>query len=256
MKRSLVFSLVALALVGCSAAPSSVKTLETKAPVYALEVGLQGKQEVAPFAKPAAIVTDSYLATLAQVKEMSKLGAAIDQVQTLTAEDAPDRAVAAKPESSQEKADGEAYKWASDSRQLYIGWGFKWVSLFGTSRHAYYSPSRNRVLLIDYNWLGFKKHASEVDSPVYRLAAAILSTPHDDYLYNCKQCFNMAKDAGYENRAQNCRAFMVQLPILGPHWIFLDSTDRPQVIVNARSGSLTTTGPVIEILRFLFTTTL
>lgn len=254
MKRNLLLSLVALALVGCGASPSPLLTANQAAPNYAMEVAVAGKGEAAKTVLPAA--ADALASTLDQLKALSRLGVAIDEVETLTADDAPAYAVAAKPETSQKKADAEALKWAADSRQLYLGWGFKWFSLVGTSRHAYYSPSLKKLLLLDYNWLGWKKRATAAVSPVYAQAAALLSIPHDNYLYDCKKCFNIAKDAGYENKVQNCRAFMVNLSTYGPQWIFLDGTNRPQVIVNASTGLVTTSGPLFDALKFLFTITL
>lgn len=259
MKRFFVMSLVAVALVGCGKAPMTVLP-ETQAPSYSVDLTVNKAQttQTTQVTQVGVAKSESQIA-LEQLASLAKVGPVIDQIATLTSEDAPNSigyAIQAKPEWSQEKADKAAKEWSTDAQQLYIGWSFNGLSLFGTSRHAYYSKSKDRLLLVDYNWLGWKKHQTETSSPVYKLAAAVLATPSDDYLYDCKQCYRIAKDYGYENTAKSCRAFMVSLPFFGPYWMFLDGSDKPQVLVNARTGGPTTDGWILDAIRLLFSVTL
>lgn len=259
MKRFFVMSLVAVALVGCGKAPMMVLP-EAQAPSYSVDLTVNIAQntqtsQTSQTSQNTVAKSESQL-VLDQLASLAKVGPVIDQIDTLTSDDAPSYTVQAKPEWSQEKADKAAKEWSSDAQQLYIGWSFNGLSLFGTSRHAYYSKSKDRLLLVDYNWLGWKKHQTETSSPVYKLAAAVLATPSDDYLYDCKKCYRIAKDYGYQNTAKSCRAFMVSLPFFGPYWMFLDGSDKPQVLVNARTGGPTTDGWILDAIRMLFSVTL
>ncbi len=172
--------------------------------------------------------------------------------------------VQAMPETTQDKADKEAYKWASDAKQIYVGWGYsgRWapLSMFGLSRHVYYSVDKKRLLYVDYNFFRFTKARWESDDIVLKYAGKyitwVLSEPRGRYPYNGREAFNQATKYGYsyQNRPRaTIKATLISPLIIGPKWIFFDGVDRPCLIVDAADGQVTTDGWVLDILKILFT---
>lgn len=172
--------------------------------------------------------------------------------------------VQAMPETTQDKADKEAYKWASDAKQIYVGWGYagRWapLSMFGQSRHVYYSVDKKRLLYVDYNFFRFTKARWESDDIILKYAGKyitwVLSEPRGRYPYNGREAFGQASKYGYsyQNRPRaTIKATLISPLIIGPKWIFFDGVDRPALIVDAADGQVTTDGWVLDILKILFT---
>lgn len=172
--------------------------------------------------------------------------------------------VQAMPETTQFKADKEAYQWASDAKQIYVGWGYagRWapLSIFGQSRHVYYSVDKKRLLYVDYNFFRFTKSRWESDDIILKYAGKyitwVLSEPRGRYPYNGREAFGEAMKYGYsyQNRPRaTIKGILISPLLIGPKWIFFDGVDRPALFVDAADGQVTTDGWVLEILRLLFT---
>lgn len=171
--------------------------------------------------------------------------------------------VQAMPEKTQGKADNEAFKWAADARQIYVGWGFsgRWAPLssFGQSRHVYYSITKKRLLYVDYSFLHFTRARWESDDIILKIGGKyltwILTEPRGRYPYNGREAFNEAARWGYvyENRPRAIIKGIAIHPILiGPKWVFFDASDRPSMTVDAADGEVRWDGYLLDILRLLF----
>ncbi|MBM3268489.1 MAG: hypothetical protein FJZ01_12640 [Candidatus Sericytochromatia bacterium] len=172
--------------------------------------------------------------------------------------------VQAMPEGTQGKADKEAFKWASDAKEIYVGWGYAGrvapLAFFGQSRHVYYSVEKSRLLYIDYNFFSFTKARWESDDIVLKLGGKyitwLLSEPRGRFPYNGREAFWEATKYGYSyhNRPKaTIKAICISPLIIGPKWVFFDAVDKPIIIVDAADGEVRWDGWLIDILRLLFT---
>jgi hypothetical protein len=172
--------------------------------------------------------------------------------------------VQAMPETTQGKADKEAYAWASDAKEIYVGWGFggRWapMALFGQSRHVYYSVQKTRLLYVDYNFFKFTKARWESDDIILKFGGKyitwVLSEPRGRFPYNGREAFWEANRFGYtyHNRTRaTIKAICISPLIVGPKWIFMDGVDKPTMVVDAADGEVKWDGLLLDILRLLFT---
>ncbi len=172
--------------------------------------------------------------------------------------------VQAMPESTQGKADKEAFKWAGDAKEIYVGWGYAGrvapLAFFGQSRHVYYSVEKARLLYIDYNFFSMTKARWESDDIVLKLGGKyitwLLSEPRGRFPYNGREAFWEATKYGYSyhNRPRaTIKAICISPLIIGPKWVFFDAVDKPAIIVDAADGEVRWDGWLLEILRLLFT---
>lgn len=172
--------------------------------------------------------------------------------------------VQAQPETTQDKADKEALKWAGDAKQIYVGWGFagRWapLAMFGQSRHVYYSVDKTRLLYLDYNFFRFTKSRWESDDIILKFAGKyiswVLTEPRGRYPYNGLDAFNQASKYGYayQNRPKaTIKAICIHPIFVGPKWVFFDSIGRPAMVVDAATGETTWDGLLLDILKLLFT---
>lgn len=186
-------------------------------------------------------------------------GPVIEHLETLGANlDTPSGyELMASPESTQPKAIQHAQSWASDAEQLYLGWGFKWLSFIGHARHVFWSPSKKKLLTLDYGFWGNLTHETESENLAMTyggsLIRQLLREPRSNPAFDGKAAFQRAKKAGF-NAATNeaIKAILLDVYFLGPVWIFFDYRNQPAVIVDADDGRVISDSHVLEILKYLF----
>jgi hypothetical protein len=156
------------------------------------------------------------------------------------------------PADSQAKADEVARAWAPDARPIFAGYGFwkkAWISFV---RHGYYSRTKDRALMLDFA-ISKRVLVRKTDEPggAYGDAATVLDDAADQYTYGAKLATDIAKAHGYTPKKIHVAAIM-NLRLYGPHWVFLDDRDwTPTLMVNAKTGQVTRTGPMIEAVKLL-----
>ncbi len=183
------------------------------------------------------------------VQDLSTLGANIDEE--------PGYGVMATPDSTQAKAVTHAKTWASDAEQLYLGWGFKWMTFVGHSRHVFWSPTKKKLLTLDYGFWGSLKDQYESESLAMTyggsLVRQLLREPSDTHAFNGKDAFQRAKKAGLQAPAQGAiKAILLDAYFVGPVWIFFDYRNEPAMLVDANDGRVISDSHILDILKYLF----
>lgn len=264
MRMATVGMAIALLLAGCG---RTVAPTVSVAPPRALAPASQAlKAPVAPVATtPAVTVVDAATAKpeapaaagvteatqWATMQAIARKGGLVTGLSSLTAEAPSGYATQLLPETTQAKAEALARAWASDARQAYIGWGFWKVSALGRVRHTYYSPSKQRVLKLEYSVTsGFLKQYEDV-ADGYDLAFLVLRDAYDVNAFRVKDAHERARSYGYRP-GKNTTASLLNFVFLGPVWCFIDDrTWEPTVLVKAESGDVVTSGPLMWAASYL-----
>lgn len=169
----------------------------------------------------------------------------------------------AKPETTQARADKEAYAWASDAKMIYVGWGFAGRSslwkFLGQSRHVYYSPSQRRLLYLDYNFFRMKKSAWQSRDIALeyggKVISAILNEPRGEFPFNGREAYDQATKMGYVygNRTYaTIKGVCLQPLLIGPQWFFMDVAGKPTVMVDAVTGQTRMNHWLMEVVKLIF----
>jgi hypothetical protein len=156
------------------------------------------------------------------------------------------------PSSSQDKAEKVAHEWAPDARQIFVGYGYWKKPFISFVRHGYYSAKKDRALMLDFAVSKLALvHKSDEDGDNYRDAADALGDADDVYKYTAKLATEVAKANGYFPKKFHVGA-LLNLAFYGPQWVFLNDEDwTPELLVNAKTGDVTKTGPMMEAAKFL-----
>lgn len=184
----------------------------------------------------------------ALVQDLDSLGADLDDESTY--------GLMATPESTQAAAVATARAWASDAEQLYLGWGFKWLTVIGHARHVFWSDSKKKLLTLDYGFWGNLRDQVESDNLAMRYGSSIvkqlLREPSDRHDFDGKAAFQRAKKAGLQAPAQGAiKAILLDVYFLGPVWIFFDYRNEPAMLVDANDGRVISDSYVLDILKYL-----
>ncbi|MEB3205312.1 MAG: hypothetical protein VKP57_11515 [Candidatus Sericytochromatia bacterium] len=175
----------------------------------------------------------------------------------------PGFSVQAKPETTQARADREAYAWAYDAKMLYVGWGFAGRSslwqFFGQSRHVYYSASKQRLLYLDYNFFRMKKSVWQSRDIVLEYGGKVISfflnEPRGEFPFNGREAYNQATRMGYSygNRTYaTIKGVCIQPLLVGPNWFYMDVTGKPTVMVDAVTGESRMSHWLMDVVKIIF----
>ncbi|MBM3259413.1 MAG: hypothetical protein FJY99_06680 [Candidatus Sericytochromatia bacterium] len=175
----------------------------------------------------------------------------------------PGFSVQAKPETTQARADREAYAWAYDAKMLYVGWGFSGRSslwqFLGQSRHVYYSASKQRLLYLDYNFFRMKKSVWQSRDIVLEYGGKIISfflnEPRGEFPFNGREAYNEATRMGYSygNRTYaTIKGVCLQPLLVGPSWFYMDVTGKPTVMVDAVTGESRMSHWLMDVVKIIF----
>lgn len=241
-------SFVTATVQGFNSQPAPV--MDTVAPV------VEGKTS----APSAPVITQNPLARLeADLRTVATHGPIVQHLETLGAnlDEESGYGVMATPDATQAKAMKTAQEWASDAEQLYLGWGFKWVTFVGHSRHVFWSPTKKKLLTLDYGFWGTLKDRTETENLAMTYGGALirqlLREPSYRYEFDGKEAFQRAKKAGLEAPAQGAiKAILVDIYFLGPIWVFFDYRNNPAMLVDANDGRTISDSYVLDILKYLF----
>lgn len=212
-------------------------------------------RRLTPVAAPAE---DARTEALASAKALAAYGPLVTGLEDLDAlDETPAFGVQTSPEKTQMKADELARAWSPDAKQLWLAWGFKTISLFGNSRHVYFSASKKRLFTVDFGFWGNKRGQYETTGLVVqyagKLISALLQEPRDIYPVNGREAYNRARGQAYMNATRGTMKVMLLNPyIVGPQWVFLDESNKPSVCVDANTGEVTSGGILLELLGYLF----
>ncbi|MNK70877.1 hypothetical protein D3C87_903130 [compost metagenome] len=211
-------------------------------------------------APSAPVVLETPLARLeADLRTVAMHGAVVQDLDTLGANIDEESAygVMATPDATQGKAVKTAQEWASDAEQLYLGWGFKWLTFVGHSRHVFWSPRKKKLLTLDYGFWGTLKDRTETENLAMTYGGALirqlLREPNYNYAFDGKAAFQRAKKAGLEAPSQGAiKAILLDIYFLGPIWVFFDYRNNPAMLVDANDGRTISDSYVLDILKYLF----
>lgn len=158
------------------------------------------------------------------------------------------------PGDTQFKADQIAKKWADDSKQVYIGWGFWKSTLLAQTQHFYYSPSKKKKYIITFKLTSFKHTTAEEDAPKFDLANKVLKGAADIHSWNGRLAHSQAKKSGYTPGGRNEVGVLIHPLVLGPMWVWLDNEDHqyPLMAVKAHSGAVVRDGLEMMAIRYMF----
>lgn len=263
MKRLVLCALASTMLVTAGCGQRSM--VPASAPVFFSQPRLDyGSAKVtSPKTSEAPVAPVAETSSLDKVRDdfrqVAQYGPIIQDLETLGA-DLDDEEVAygvlASPDSTQGKAIKLAKEWASDAEQLYLGWGFKWLTVLGHSRHVFWSPSKKKLLTLDYGVWGTLKDQYETENLAMKYAGGLvrqlLREPNDTHAFNGKEAFNRAKKAGLQAPAQGAiKAILIEAYFIGPVWIFFDYRNEPAMFVNANDGRVISDSLVLDILKYL-----
>lgn len=261
-------SLVALSasLVGCGVqtaynAPTVSQMAKAPAAVQPAQPALGAAPadpdagRLVPVAAPAK---DARAEALATAKAIAAYGPLVTDLDNLDAlDEQPAYGTQTTPEKTQAKADELARTWSPDAKQLWLGWGFKTISLFGNSRHVYFSADKKRLLTIDFGFWGTKRGQYETTGLVVQYAGKLIATflqePRDIYPISGREAYNRARYKAYTNPTRGTmKVILINPYIVGPQWVFLDASNKPSVCVDANTGEVTSGGLLLDILGYLF----
>lgn len=258
-------SLVALGsiLAGCGVAPTYTvsRSVDAKPRATALNLTPAPSAPAAPTPTPPAAPAPSsgLTETLAAAKELGQYGPLMSGFETLVApgDERGAYGVQTTPQKTQEKADAAAREWASDSKQMWLGWGFKTFAFFGRSRHVYFSASKKRLLTIDFNFWGKKIGEYETTGLVTqyagKLISKVLEEPRDAYAIDGADAYRIAKQAGFQMPTNgNIKVLLFQPMFFGPQWLFLNGENKPSVIVDAKTGEVSSGGLLLQLIGYIF----
>lgn len=210
---------------------------------------------VVPVAPPAQ---DKRTEALATAKAIAAYGPLVTDLESLDAiDETPAFGVQTSPEKTQVKADELAHEWAPDAKQLWLAWGFKTFSLFGNSRHVYYSATKKRMLTIDFGFWGTRRGQYETTGLVVQYAGKLIATflkePRDIYPVSGREAYNRARYQAYTDPTRGTmKVLLIQPYLVGPQWVFLDARNKPSVCVDANTGEVTSGGLLLNLLGYLF----
>lgn len=155
------------------------------------------------------------------------------------------------PENTQDRAQELARAWDPEARQVYVGWGFWGVSLLGQVRHVYYSKRTNRQLRLEYSFTRNRLVRTECDGSDFKDAFLVLRDAYDMHPWQAKDAYARAKRAGYR-QGKFVTASLLHLVGFGPQWVFIeDRSWTPTVAVDAETGEVTTSGPLMWAITYL-----
>lgn len=261
MKRSILVVLAATVLAtGCGqrgAIAPTAPTFHSQQAVGLAETPSQLETKPAP---QAPVVVESPLDRLeADLRDVARHGPVIEGLETLGAnlDEEAGFGTQATPESTQAKAVQTALQWASDAEQIYLGWGFKWLTFVGHSRHTFWSQSKKKMLTLDYGFFGTQKAIYETENLAMKYGGIIirqlLREPSDRHAFNGKEAFRRAKNAGLEAPTNApIKAILIDVYFVGPTWIFFDYRNQPAMLVDANDGRTISDSRILDILKYLF----
>ncbi|MBO9540643.1 hypothetical protein J7643_08635 [bacterium] len=265
MKTAKAGLAIALLLSGCGRAVApTVSTVQpraaapaqvaAKAPATSLVSAplASAPKATAPQAPEAAPAPASFEALQwDHLRAIGQAGGLVTGLSSLTAEVPASYTTQIVPESTQALAQARAKAWAPDARQAYIGWGFWKVSLLSRVRHAYYSPSKKKVLKLEYSVSSVFLNQYEDDGDGYDLGFLVLRDAYDVHRYQVKEAHSKARSYGYRP-GKNTTAALLNFVLLGPVWCFIDDrTWEPTVLIKADSGDVVTSGPLMWAASYL-----
>lgn len=264
MKRLALLALASTILLSTGCGQRSAVT--ATAPAFSSQPNLAAGSIAQPAAPaqgqtPAApVVAESPLDRLeADFRTVALHGPVIQDVATLGAnlDEESGYGIMATPESTQAKAVKQAQEWASDAEQLYLGWGFKGLTFVGHARHVFWSPSKKKLLTLDYGFWGTLKDQVETENLAMKYGGALvrqmLREPSDRHEFNGKEAYQRAKKAGFEAPTHGAiKGILLDVYFLGPFWIFFDYRNQPAVMVDANDGRVISDSHVLDILKYLF----
>ena len=261
MKRLALLAMASTFLLGCgqrSVVTGTAPTFNSQ-PVLEGDFWTPGVESKSP-APSTPVVLQTPLDRLeADLRSVALHGPVIQNLETLGASLDEESAygVMATPDSTQPKALKTAQEWASDAEQLYLGWGFKWLTVVGHSRHVFWSPKKKKLLTLDYGFWGTLKDRFESENLAMTYGGALirqlLREPSDRYDFNGKEAFQRAKKAGLQAPAQGAiKAILLDVYFLGPVWIFFDYRNQPAMLVDANDGKVISDSRILDILKYLF----
>lgn len=261
MKAATAGLAMALLLSGCgravaptvTAAPLRAPIASAKAPAQAPAAPASAAQPITaqPSAQSPTEATSAEARQWEHLRAIGQAGGLVKDLSSLTAETSAPYATQIVPETTQAKALAAARAWAPDARQAYIGWGFWKVSLLSKVRHTFYSPSKNRVLKLEYTVSSAFLSQTEEEAEGYDLGFLVLRDAYDVNAYQVKDAHSRARSYGYRP-GKNTTACLLNFVLLGPVWCFIDDrTWEPTVLVKADSGDVVTSGPLMWAAGFL-----
>ncbi len=263
MKRLVLFALAATVISSTGCGQRSAIT--PGAVAFTSQQALPQEESRAPLDAskapvPQPVVANSPLDRLAaDLRSVALHGPVIQNLETLGADidEQPGYGVLASVDSTQPKAIKQALEWAPDAEQIYLGWGFKWLTFAGHSRHVFWSPTKKKLLTLNYGFWGSLKDQSESENLAMKYGGAIirqlLREPSDRHEFDGKAAFQRAKNAGLEAPSHDAiKAILVDAYFLGPVWIFFDYRNQPAMLVDANDGRVISDSYMIDILKYLF----
>lgn len=261
MKRLVLLAMASTVLLATGCGQRSL--VAATSPAFNSQPLLTQDASAKPLDKPttaAPVAAESPLDRLeADFRTVALHGPVVQHLETLGANLDEESAygVMATPESTQAKAVTAAQAWAADAEQLYLGWGFKWMTFVGHSRHVFWSPSKKKLLTLDYGFWGSLKDQVESENLAMTYGGALirqlLREPSDRHEFDGKAAFQRAKKAGLEAPAQGAiKAILLDAYFLGPVWIFFDYRNQPAMLVDANDGKVISDSRILDILKYLF----
>lgn len=156
------------------------------------------------------------------------------QAPGLTSADATSTRAQLEPSDSQAKADKKASKWATDARQVGVGYAFYRTTLLSGTTHVYHSKQLNQVFIVAFagtSWLS--KERVDQDGK-HALIARLLGTVKPSGMA-ARQIYEEAKRAGLnEEKVTIGGLIQPPLPLVPSLWTF--HVYKPQVFLNAKTG--------------------
>lgn len=244
--------LLGLLLAGCQRPPMQPATPEPPAPRSAAPLPATVLPD-APDDRPLAPFEAAMAPTVpwATLRAIGESGGLVKGLMSLAPTEESGATVQIVPENTQDRAQDLARAWQPDARQVYVGWGFLGISLLGKVRHVYYSPSTNRQLRLEYSLTRGRLERHECDGSDYKQAFIVLRDAYDMHAWQATDAYARAKRAGYRP-GKYVTASLLHLVGFGPQWVFIeDRSWTPTVVVNARTGDVVTSGPLMWAVTYL-----
>lgn len=253
MAKGFKLMLVGLLLAGCQRPPMPAAVVPERVRPAAPAQAQASVLPDAPADAPLAAIPDAKSSELPweTLRTLRDQGGVVRGLASLVPDEEPGQSVQILPEHTQDRAQELARAWQPDARQVYVGWGFWGVSLLGKVRHVYYSPKTNRQLRLEYSFTRNRLERQECDGSDFKQAFVILRDAYDMHPWQAKDAYARAKRAGYRP-GKYVTATLLHLVGYGPQWVFIeDRSWTPTVVVNARTGDVTTSGPLLWAVSYL-----